>query len=66
MIEGVGTQFMKHLDLRKDDTLVLISNSRRNPLGIEIAMGAKELGIHMIVVTAYEIASNINITPFFW
>lgn len=58
MIEGVGTQFMKHLDLRKDDTLVLISNSGRNPLGIEIAMGAKELGLHMIVVTAYEIAST--------
>lgn len=58
MIEGVGTEFMKHLDLRKEDILILISNSGRNPMGIEIAMSAKALGVKIIVVTAYDIASN--------
>lgn len=58
MVEGVGTQFLKHLDLRKEDTLILISNSGRNPMGIEIAMGAKALGVKIIVVTAYDIASS--------
>lgn len=58
MVEGVGTQFMKHLDLREQDTMILISNSGRNPLGIEMAMGAKAKGVKIIVVTAYDIASN--------
>lgn len=58
MVEGVGTQFMKHFDLRAQDTLILISNSGRNPLGIEMAMGAKDLGVKIIVVTAYDIAKN--------
>lgn len=58
MVEGVGTQFVKHLDLRKEDTLILISNSGRNPLGIEMAMEAKKLGVPIIVVTAYDVASN--------
>lgn len=57
MVEGVGTQFMKHLDLRPQDTLILISNSGRNPLGIEMAMGAKAIGVHLIVVTASDVAS---------
>lgn len=58
MVEGVGSQFMKHLDLKKEDTMILISNSGRNPLGIEMAMGAKALGVKLIVVTAYDVASN--------
>lgn len=58
MVEGVGTQFMKHFDLRVNDTLIMISNSGRNPLGIEMAMGAKKMGVKIIVVTAYDIAKN--------
>lgn len=58
MVEGVGTQFMKQLDLQPQDCLVMISNSGRNPLGIEMAMIAKEMGVKIIVVTAYDIAKN--------
>lgn len=58
MIEGVGTQFFGHLDIQKKDMLILISNSGRNPLSIEIAMEAKKLGVKIIVVTAYDVASN--------
>lgn len=58
MVEGVGTQFLQHLDLQPQDTLILISNSGRNPLSIEMAMGAKEMGVKMIVVTAYDVAKH--------
>ncbi|MEG0961035.1 MAG: SIS domain-containing protein [Erysipelotrichaceae bacterium] len=58
MVEGVGTQFLNHWDLRENDCLILISNSGRNPLSIEMAMGAKALGIKIIVVTALQVAKN--------
>lgn len=57
-VQGVGQIFMKQLDLRKEDTLILISNSGRNPLGVEMAMIAKEMGISLIVVTAFDVASH--------
>jgi len=59
-IEGVGETFAKESDLREDDCIVLISNSGRNPLGIEIAKVAKERGLKVIVVTAYEISKNLT------
>lgn len=58
MLEGSGTAFMKQLDLRKEDTLVLISNSGRNPMSIEMAMAAKAMGVAIIVVTAYDVATH--------
>lgn len=57
-IEGVGKIFMDNLDLRVEDTLILISNSGRNPLSIELAMGAKQMGVRIIVVTALDVASD--------
>lgn len=57
-IEGVGTIFMKQLDLRPEDTLILISNSGRNPLAIEMAIEAKRINVPIIVVTAYDVASH--------
>lgn len=57
-VEGNGTLFMNHLDIRPEDVLILISNSGRNPFSIEMAMKAKEMGIPIIVVTAYDVASH--------
>lgn len=54
MIEGVGTQLSKQLDIRPNDVVVLISNSGRNPMGIELAQFAKTKGAKIIVVTALE------------
>lgn len=51
-VEGVGTMFLKKVDVRKEDAVVIISNSGRNPLPIEIAIGAKEKGAKIIAVTA--------------
>ncbi len=59
-IEGVGRQFMKKVDVRKEDVVVLISNSGRNPLPIEIAIGAKEKGAKVIVITSLSASKKLT------
>jgi uncharacterized phosphosugar-binding protein len=59
-IEGVGTIFIKKADFRKEDVVVLISNSGRNPLPIEIAMKVKSVGAKLIVVTSLEASKKLS------
>ena len=59
-IEGVGTLFLKRSDIRKEDVVVLISNSGRNPLPIEIALKCKEVGAKIIVVTALASSKELS------
>ena len=56
MVDGTGDQFWLHLDIRPQDCLVIISNSGRNPLGVELALHAREAGIKVIVVTALAVS----------
>lgn len=56
MLNGTGEQFMLKLDLRPEDCLVIISNSGRNPLGIEMADIARQWGVKTIVVTALDVS----------
>lgn len=51
-IEGVGTTFMKKVDVRKDDIVFIISNSGRNPLPIEVALACKAKGAKTVAVTS--------------
>lgn len=57
-VEGIGTAFANDMDLREEDTFVLISNSGRNPLSIEMAQVAKAKGIKIIVVTALDVSKS--------
>lgn len=59
-IEGVGTSFMKKVDVREHDVVVLISNSGRNPLPIEIAMGATAKGAKVIAITSLEASKKLS------
>ncbi|NTW95536.1 MAG: SIS domain-containing protein [Erysipelotrichaceae bacterium] len=59
-IEGVGTSFMKKVDVRKEDIVFVISNSGRNPLPIEIALGAKSKGAKVVAVTALEASKHLK------
>lgn len=59
-IEGVGESFMKKVDIRPCDVVVVISNSGRNPLPIEIALGAKKKGAKLIAVTSVEASQNLG------
>ncbi|MBZ2174956.1 SIS domain-containing protein [Schnuerera sp. xch1] len=60
MIEGVGSYFVKEVDVRENDCFVLISNSGRNPLPIEIAQYVKEKGNKIIVVTSLEASKKLK------
>lgn len=59
-IEGVGTSFMKKVDVRPNDVVVVISNSGRNPLPVEMALGCKKKGATIIAVTALEASSRLK------
>lgn len=59
-IEGVGAVFLKKVDIRKEDAVVIISNSGRNPLPIEMALGAKAKGAKVIAVTAVEASKGLT------
>lgn len=59
-IEGVGKLFVKRCDFRKEDVVIIISNSGRNPLPIEIALRVKEVGAKLIVVTSLEASKKLS------
>ncbi len=59
-IEGVGALFCQQLDVRKEDVVVLISNSGRNPLPIEIAIYCREKGAKVIVFTSLEASKKLS------
>ena len=59
-IENVGTVFMKKVDVRKGDVVFIISNSGRNPLCLDIALGCQKKGGKVIAVTALEASKNLK------
>ncbi|WP_370775753.1 sugar isomerase domain-containing protein [Holdemania massiliensis] len=59
-IEGVGTSFMKKVDVRPNDVIVLISNSGRNPLPVEIALAAHEKGAKVVAITSLEASKHLT------
>jgi uncharacterized phosphosugar-binding protein len=60
IVEGVGTRLMENAYADKNDCFVLISNSGRNPLSIEIAKYAKDRGCKIIVVTSLEVSKALT------
>ncbi|KIO60568.1 SIS domain-containing protein [Caldibacillus thermoamylovorans] len=57
-IEGVGTILTHKIQIKPHDVFFLISNSGRNPMGIELAQWIKEHGNKLIVVTALEVSKK--------
>ena len=57
---AVGTSFMKKVDVRPNDVVVLISNSGRNPLPVEIALAAHEKGAKVVAITSLEASKNLT------
>ena len=51
-IEGLGEILLSGLPLKAGETIFVISNSGRNPEPIEVAMLARQMGLHIIVVTS--------------
>ncbi|MBP3398647.1 MAG: sugar isomerase domain-containing protein [Erysipelotrichaceae bacterium] len=59
-VEGVGTTFMKKVDIRPNDIVFVISNSGRNPLPIEVALAAKAKGAKVVAVTSLEASKKLK------
>lgn len=60
VIEGVGSKLMEESDVRENDCFIIISNSGRNPMGIEIADYAKKKGCKIIVVTSLDVSKKLT------
>ncbi len=58
--EGVGLVLVKRVEIKPEDVLILISNSGRNPVSIEMAIEAKKIGAKIIVVTALEASKKLT------
>ena len=59
-VEGIGTKYMDGFDLRENDCFIIISNSGRNPLGIEIAEYVKKHGNKIIAVTSLDVSKRLT------
>lgn len=59
-VEGVGTTFMKRVDIRPNDIVFVISNSGRNPLCVEIAIAAKAKGAKVVAITALDASKSLG------
>lgn len=59
-VEGVGTVFMKKVDVRPGDVVFIISNSGRNPLCLDIALSCKAKGGKIIAVTALDASKDLK------
>ncbi len=57
-LEGLSPIMLKRHNLRKKDCIIIISNSGRNPAGIDAALFAKEKGLKVIVITAVQAHKN--------
>ena len=51
-LEGYGELLLKGLPLKEGEVIFVISNSGRNPSPIDVAMKAKEMGLHVVAVTS--------------
>lgn len=53
-LEGYADILLKELPLKPGEAIFVISNSGRNPEPIEVAMRAREMGLHVVAVTSME------------
>lgn len=51
VVDGVGTEFIKQVDIKENDCFIIISNSGKNPLHSEVASYIKSKNLKLIVVT---------------
>jgi len=59
-VPGVAEIFLREVEILKEDTVFIISNSGRNPLPLEIATQARERGAKVVAVTSVKASSNLT------
>lgn len=58
-LEGMGEVLMKNVPVKAGETIFVISNSGRNPEPIEVAVIARQLGLHVIAVTSMQHSQSV-------
>lgn len=51
-LDGYGSALLQLYEVDEKDTLLVISNSGRNPVPVELCLSAKEKGVNVIVITS--------------
>ncbi|MDR1794102.1 MAG: sugar isomerase domain-containing protein [Erysipelotrichaceae bacterium] len=60
VLPGTGELLMKRVEVKPEDVVFVISNSGRNPEGIEIALIAKEKGAKVVAVTGVQSSKQLT------
>lgn len=59
-IEGYGARLMETYQFAPPDCLIVISNSGRNPLPIEVALAGKAAGLPVIAITSMDYTTEVG------
>jgi uncharacterized phosphosugar-binding protein len=59
-VSGIAEAILESSPVKKDDVLIVISNSGRNSVPVEMATGAKNRGIHVIALTSVGFSSSVD------
>jgi uncharacterized phosphosugar-binding protein len=58
--EGYGREFFRQIGAQAGDAIILVSTSGRNAFPIEMAMAAKEAGLHVIGLTSLLYSDSVS------
>ena len=57
-LQGYAEILLSYYDVEKEDVLIVVSTSGRNPLPIEMAIGARERGAKVIAITSIKFSNS--------
>jgi len=59
-LEGYGRLLFESHDTRPGEVIIILSNSGRNPVPVEVAMAARERGLKVVAVTSMDYTTRVT------